>query len=72
VRFKEPRLHETRSIYTSNTTMAAVRNRVNANGNGTAVQPTNPAAKDYPKENIFLFIPNLIGVYLPCTPRSSR
>jgi hypothetical protein len=52
--------------------MAAVRNRVNANGNGTAVQPTNPAAKDYPKENIFLFIPNLIGVYLPCTPRSSR
>jgi hypothetical protein len=46
--------------------MAAVRNR--ANGNGTAVRPTSPAkaANDQPRENIFLFIPNLIGSCLPC------
>jgi CDP-diacylglycerol--inositol 3-phosphatidyltransferase len=41
--------------------MSAVRNR--ANGNGAAVQPAS-VAKDHPKENIFLFIPNLIGSFL--------
>jgi CDP-diacylglycerol--inositol 3-phosphatidyltransferase len=43
--------------------MSAVRNRANgsANSNGAAVQP-NGSAKDHPYENIFLFIPNVIGL----------
>jgi hypothetical protein len=42
--------------------MSTVRNRANgsANGNGAAVQPAS-STKDDSKENIFLFIPNLIG-----------
>jgi CDP-diacylglycerol--inositol 3-phosphatidyltransferase len=46
--------------------MSAVRNRANgsAHTNGAAVQ-SNSAAKDHPYENIFLFIPNLIGSSLP-------
>lgn len=41
--------------------MATVRSR--ANGNGAAVQPTDPA-KQQARENIFLFIPNLIGMVI--------
>ncbi|KAH7066971.1 CDP-alcohol phosphatidyltransferase-domain-containing protein [Paraphoma chrysanthemicola] len=58
--------------------MAAVRSR--ANGNGTTHKPSVPA-REQPKENIFLFIPNLIGYsrivlalaslyYMPLHPRT--
>jgi hypothetical protein len=45
--------------------MSDVRNRANgsANSNGAAVQPTS-SAKEHPEENIFLFVPNLIGLSL--------
>ena len=46
--------------------MAAVRNR--ANGNGVATQPKASPASEQPQENIFLFIPNLIGPSSPDTP----
>jgi hypothetical protein len=51
--------------------MSAVRNRANgsANGNGAAVQPAG-SANGHPKENIFLFIPNLIGESHPSPERS--
>jgi hypothetical protein len=39
--------------------MSEVRNR--ANGNGVATQPKSAAPSEQPQENIFLFIPNLIG-----------
>lgn len=47
--------------------MSEVRQRANGNGNGNGVatQPKNTAASQHPYENIFLFIPNLIGPYLP-------
>lgn len=59
--------------------MAAVRNR--ANGNGAAVKPTSAAPEQEVQENIFLFIPNLIGYsrvvlalaslyYMPLHPRT--
>jgi hypothetical protein len=47
--------------HTFSFTMSAVRNRANGSGNGAAVQPAG-GAKDHPYENIFLFIPNLIGI----------
>jgi CDP-diacylglycerol--inositol 3-phosphatidyltransferase len=58
--------------------MASVQTRVN--GNGTAVRPAQ-AEKEGAKENIFLFIPNLIGYsrvflalislyYMPLHPRT--
>ncbi|KAF2033955.1 hypothetical protein EK21DRAFT_108372 [Setomelanomma holmii] len=58
--------------------MTAVQKR--ANGNGTTVKPSTPA-RELPKENIFLFIPNLIGYsrivlalaslyYMPLHPRT--
>jgi CDP-diacylglycerol--inositol 3-phosphatidyltransferase len=42
--------------------MSAVRNRANGSANGAAVPAST--AKDHPYENIFLFIPNLIGMLL--------
>jgi hypothetical protein len=47
---------------TTSITMASVQAR--ANGNGTAVQP-GKVEKDGAYENIFLFIPNLIGMRIP-------
>jgi hypothetical protein len=51
--------------------MSVVRNRANgsANSNGAAVQPAS-SGTDYPKENIFLFIPNLIGASI-LSPKST-
>jgi CDP-diacylglycerol--inositol 3-phosphatidyltransferase len=46
--------------------MASVQTRVN--GNGTAVRPAQ-AEKEGAKENIFLFIPNLIGMRVLFTLR---
>ena len=46
--------------------MSAVRNRANGSANGAAVQSSS-AAKDHPYENIFLFIPNLIGETPACS-----
>lgn len=44
--------------------MAAVQNH--ANGNGAAVRPTTKVAQAAEEEeNIFLFIPNLIGTPFP-------
>jgi CDP-diacylglycerol--inositol 3-phosphatidyltransferase len=39
--------------------MSEVRKRANGSANGTAA--TKSTAEDHPYENIFLFIPNLIG-----------
>lgn len=61
--------------------MAAVQSRVNGSGNGMTEKPTKPAYDDGDEENIFLFIPNLIGYsriilalsslyYMPLHPRT--
>jgi hypothetical protein len=51
--------HQLDDTTTHISAMSEVRNR--ANGNGVATQPKSAAPSEQPQENIFLFIPNLIG-----------